>query len=170
VSQNATTHVEVVQQIDAQLFCRSTIQGFSKKANHNKHEAQICFMIVVVCTGIVPLLIALGAGFWVGKVAPATLSTSAAIATAWLQLRKPQQLWALYRGSQRELEDQETRFKFGIGDYGSAAEPEKLLAERVASIALDAHYQWIPMVPSPDKLRSSSGHDSTVPPENVTRL
>jgi hypothetical protein len=170
VSQNSTAQVEAVKQLDGELFCRATIQGFSKKANHNKHEAQICFMIVVVCTGIVPLLIALGEGFWVGKVAPATLSTSAAIATAWLQLRKPQQLWALYRGSQRELEDQETRFKFRIGEYGSYPEPEKLLAERVASIALDAHYQWIPMVPSPDKLRPSPGHDSAILTNNVKRL
>lgn len=141
---------------DAQAFCRATIKGFAAKAGHNKRESQACFMAVVLCTGVVPLLITLGQGFWWGKAIPATLSTLAAIATAWLQLRKPQQLWSLYRGAQRELEDQETKRRFLIAEYETTPDPDKLLAMKVAAIALNVHNQWLPMVPSPDHLKISA--------------
>jgi len=143
-------------QEDAQAFCRKTIEGFAAKAAHNKRESQVCFMAVVLCTGVVPLFITLGEGFWWGKAIPATLSTFAAIATAWLQLRKPQQLWSLYRGAQRELEDHETKRKYLIAEYENEANPDKLLALKVAAIALNVHNQWVPMVPNPDHLKVSA--------------
>jgi hypothetical protein len=141
---------------DAQAFCRKTIEGFAAKAAHNKRESQVCFMAVVFCTGVVPLFITLGEGFWWGKAVPATLSTFAAIATAWLQLRKPQQLWSLYRGAQRELEDHFTKRQYLIGEYETEPNPDKLLATRVAAIALNVHNQWVPMVPNPDHLKVST--------------
>jgi hypothetical protein len=152
---------------DARAFCRRTRDGFAEKATHNKRESQLCFMVVVVSTGVVPLLITLGTGFLWGKLAPAALSTLAAIATTWLQLRKPQQLWALYRGAQRELEDEETKHRFLIDDYESSSNPDKVLAKRVAAIALNAHHQWLPMVPNPDSLRLSGDNRTTgVRPSN----
>jgi len=141
---------------DAQDFCRRTIEGFAAKAAHNKTESQVCFMAVVLCTGVVPLFISLGDGFWLGKAIPATLSTFAAISTAWLQLRKPQQLWSLYRGAQREVEDQQTKYRFLIAEYETEPDPDKLLALRVAAIALNVHNQWVPMVPNPDHLKVST--------------
>jgi hypothetical protein len=141
---------------EAQAFCRKTIEGFAAKAAHNKRESQACFMAVVLCTGIVPLFITLGEGFLWGKAVPATLSTLAAIATAWLQLRKPQQLWSLYRSAQRELEDHETKRRFLIAEYASEPDPDKLLALKVAAIALSAHNQWVPIVPNPDHLKTST--------------
>lgn len=113
-------------------------------------------MVVVLCTAVVPLFITLGEGYWWGKTVPAALSTLAAIASAWLQLRKPQQLWTIYRSAQREIEDQETKRRFLIDKYAKAADPDKLLAESVAAIALNAHHQWVPNVPNPDHLKSSS--------------
>jgi hypothetical protein len=147
---------------DAQAFCRRTIEGFAAKAAHNKRESQTCFMVVVLCTAVVPLFITLGEGFWWGKAIPAALSTLAAIATAWLQLRKPQQLWTLYRSAQRELEDQETKRQFLIDEYATDPDPDKLLASKVAVIALNAHHQWVPMVPNPDHLKIST--ERSAPP------
>ena len=147
---------------DVQAFCRTTIEGFKAKAAHNKRESQVCFMAVVLCTGVVPLFITLGEGFWWGKAIPATLSTLAAIATAWLQLRKPQQLWSLYRSAQRELEDHEVKRKFLIGDYQGTPDPDKLLAANVAAIALNVHNQWVPMVPNPDHLKAHP--EQAIPP------
>lgn len=141
---------------DAQAFCRAKIEHFAAKAGHNKRESQACFMIVVLCTGAVPLFITLGEGFLWGKAVPATLSTLAAIAAAWLQLRRPQQLWSLYRSAQRELEDHETRRRFLLAEYGTDSDPDRLLALRVAAIVWKAHNQWVPMVPNPDHLKISA--------------
>jgi hypothetical protein len=137
---------------DALVFCSRTCAGFKAKADHNKNESMCFFILVIACTLLAPMFITLGAGLWLGKVIPAGLSTLAAGATAWLQLRKPQQLWALYRGAQRELEDHEVKRKFLIGEYETARDPDRLLAESVAAIALAAHYSWLPVVPSTDDL------------------
>jgi hypothetical protein len=153
---------------DALSFCERSREGLRKKADHNKSEALGCFIVVISCTLAAPLFITLGSGFWLGKVLPSILSLAAAGATAWLQQRKPQQLWALYRGAQRELEDHETKRKYLIGEYEAAKDPDKLLAEKVAAIVLNVHYQWLPIVPSPDNLKTlesgKASHLSKVAP------
>lgn len=133
-------------------FCRQTIEHYKAKADHNKSETLRCFILVIVCTLTTPLFITLGPGLWLGKVAPSVLSLIAAGATAWLQQRKPQQLWSLYRTAQRELECHEIRYSYHIEEYEEPGNPEKTLAKNVASIILNTHRQWIPMVPAPDSL------------------
>ncbi|MNG16103.1 hypothetical protein D3C84_999840 [compost metagenome] len=103
-----------------------------------------------------PLFLTLGAGLFLEKIVPSTLSALVALSTAWLQLRKPQQLWALYRTSQREIENNLYKFQYKILDYKDSADPERLLVERVSKIALDTHYSWLPMIPSPENLQASS--------------
>jgi len=140
------------QNQDVQSFAETSRLGLREKADHNKHESLRTFMAVIICTLGAPMFITLGPGFWTGKVIPSLLSLIAAGATAWLQQRKPQQLWALYRGAQREIEDQQTKRKFLIAEYNGAASPDKILAERVAEILLNVHYQWLPIVPTVDNL------------------
>jgi hypothetical protein len=141
---------------DPENFTKNLIKGFKKKAAHNKNESMAFFWLSMGGALTSPLLLTLGSGMFLAKVAPATLSAIVAFSTAWLQLRKPQQLWALYRTSQRELEDNLYKFQYKILDYKDATDPEKLLIERASKIALDAHYSWLPMVPSPENMQSSS--------------
>jgi hypothetical protein len=129
--------------------------GFKDKADHNKRESLASFWLVILATAATPLFVTLGAGFYTGKLIPSILSLSATVGTAWLQLRRPQQLWGLYRGCQREIEDQQTKYRFGVGEYESAEHPDKLLAEHVAAIALAAHHSWMAVIPSPEHLQSS---------------
>jgi len=130
----------------AESYCDGLIKGILKKAEHNKHESLGCFMLAVVCTTTVPLFITLGDGFWLSKVVPSCLSAIATGATAWLQLRKPQHLWALYRTAQRELEDHRTRYLHGLDAYAEPTERHKILAENAADIAIDLHYDWLPVI------------------------
>jgi len=97
-----------------------------------------------------------GSIFVFSKLIPSLLSVAVAFSTAWLQLRKPQQLWALYRTSQRELENCLSEFQHKIKDFTDSTDPDKLLAEKVSEIALSAHYAWLPMVPNPENVSSSS--------------
>ncbi len=155
-----------VQQ-SAEEYCKSVINSFKSKATHNKNES-ICFFWVSMGGALLaPLFVTLGEDianflgnygsvFLFSKLIPSILSIAVAFSTAWLQLRKPQQLWALYRTSQRELENCLSEFQYKINDFENCTDTEKLLAQKVSKIALAAHYDWLPMVPNPENLSTPS--------------
>lgn len=126
--------------------------GFRDKANHNKAEAQGCFAAVIACTLLAPLFVTLGDSFLLAKVVPSVLSVTAAALTTWLQLRKPQRLWALYRRAQRDLEQAKANYDFNDGDFENADDREKLLARKVTAIARAAHDEWEGLIPEPEAL------------------
>lgn len=137
--------------------------GFETKADHNKRESLFCFGATVFSSLIAPLFVMLGEGVWLGKILPSVLSLVAAGSTSWLQLRKPQQLWALYRDCQRRIEDHQTQYKYGLGEYGEdTATREKQLADNIRRVAWDAHVKWVPLVPSPEALNPSTGKEITL--------
>lgn len=137
----------------ADAFCRDTIAGVKKKADHNKNEALIAFGLTILATLSAPLFITLADGWFWGKLIPSFLSLVAAATTSWLQLRRPQHLWGLYRGAQRDLEDQLTKYQYRVGEYAEAVDAPKLLVERVAAIALELHHKWMPMIPNLESLK-----------------
>jgi hypothetical protein len=139
--------------IDPELeFCLDRIKHFEAKADHNKAEALRLFVLLVFCTLASPLFITLGPGLILGKVVPSVLSSVATGCTIWLQQRKPQQLWTLYRTMQRRLECEEIGFRFSINQYEQAEHSGKLLAQRTALICTEANDLWAPLIPNPDKL------------------
>lgn len=135
-----------------QEFCRERIRHFESKADHNKAEALRLFIVLIFCTLAAPLFITLGPGLLLGKLVPSVLSSLATGCTIWLQQRKPQQLWTLYRTTQRRLEREAVSFQFGIDEYETAADDAKLLVQRVALICGEANDLWAPMIPNPDKM------------------
>lgn len=141
---------------DPETFTKDIIQAFKKKAEHNKNESMFFFWLSMGGALTAPLFLTLGSGIVMEKVIPSILSALVALSTAWLQLRKPQQLWALYRTSQREIEDNLYKFQYKILIYKDSTHPEKLLIERVSKIALDTHYSWLPMVPNPESIQANS--------------
>lgn len=129
-------------------------KGMREKANHNKCEAQYIFYSIICFTLLAPIFVTLGEGWLFGKLVPATLSVCAAAASAWLQLRKPQRLWAIYRRAQRELEREKASYDFNLNQYHDAADKDRILAERVSEIAFGVHEQWEGLVPEPENLVS----------------
>jgi len=127
-------------------------KGLREKANHNKRESQIGFFSIICFTLSAPLFVTMGEGWVWGKLLPAVLSVLAAGTTAWLQLRKPQRLWAIYRRAQRELEREKAAYDFGLDPYGEATGRDKILASRVSEIAFRVHEQWEGLVPESDTL------------------
>lgn len=135
-------------------------KGFREKADHNKMESQWCFSLTIAFTLAAPLFVTLGQGVLLAKIVPATLSVLAAGLTAWLQLRKPQRLWSIYRRAQRELEREKSYFDFKLSEYATSNEPEKMLAQRVSDIAFTVHEQWEGLVPESDALVSNRAANS----------
>jgi len=154
--EGATPDLARIDDGDATEYAEQIRVGFEKKADHNKAEALLCFMAVIAATLVAPVFVMLGTGTVCGKVIPSILSLAAAGTTTWLQLRKPQQLWALYRTCQRRIEDEQTGFRYRLSAYSKNARPARLLAKRVADVAMFAHEQWIPLVPSPENLGALS--------------
>lgn len=152
---------------DPEQFAKDTLAGFKRKADHNKTESLACFVLVVACSLISPLFVTLGEGLVFGKIIPSVLSLLAAGSTAWLQLRKPQSLWSLYRDCQRRIEDHLYRYQYRLGDYAAADEVRfSMLAETVRRVAWDAHERWLPLVPTPDAVGSSANAATTPKLEN----
>lgn len=138
---------------DALAYCEEKRLHFERKADHNKNESQWCFIAVIVCTLAAPVFVTLGDGWVWAKLVPSVLSLVAAAATAWLQLRKPQQQWANYRDAQRRIEQAHTHYTYQIGAY-AMGDREKRLALAVSDVCIDAHEKWMPNVPNADRLPS----------------
>lgn len=150
-------------------YAELIIAGFKKKASHNKNESLFFFFVSMIGSLAAPLFVTLGSDiahavciseFWIAKFFPALLSILVALSTAWIQLRKPQQLWSLYRTCQREAEDALTKYKFQVGQYKDVDQRDALLVSNVAKIALDAHYSWLNVVPAPENAQTNSDRSS----------
>ncbi|MEO6293211.1 MAG: DUF4231 domain-containing protein [Burkholderiaceae bacterium] len=148
-------------------LAENTISGFKAKANHNKKESLVCFTVVVTFSLASPLFVTLGESVFWGKILPSILSLSVAASTAWLQLRKPQNLWSLYRDCQRRIEDSLYKYRFRLAEYEAPEQDRaRLLAEAVRAVAWDAHQRWLPLVPTPDAIGSGVKVTATATTEN----
>lgn len=142
--------------LNIEKYTSESIEHFKEKADHNKAEALWSFRLIIVSSLATPLLISLNDdNFW-GKVVPAVLSTFVAFGTTWLQKRQPQQLWKLYRSSQRKIEIEEASHRFGLDDYENVADKDKILAKKINTIKLEAHSSWESLVPAPSKSKSDN--------------
>lgn len=144
-------------QEDSLQLAEKTASGFKKKADHNKTESLFCFGVVLIFSLVSPLFVTLGDGIVLGKIVPSVLSLSVAASSAWLQLRKTQSLWSIYRDCQRRIEDALCKYKFRLAEFeASELDRSRLLAESVRSIAWEAHQRWLPLVPTPDAVSAAS--------------
>jgi len=140
---------------NARKYGIDQLKHFKTKALHNKFESLWCFRLIMVSTLSAPLFVSLADGFWLSKVTPSVLSAIAAFSTAWLQLRKPQELWSLYRSAERMIETQITHFDFLSGSYKDKEQVEagQLLVESISKIKMDTHNSWTKNVPNQSDLQ-----------------
>lgn len=117
------------------------VNSFKNKANHNKHETQFCFVLIITCTTAAPVFLSFGEDAIWSKIVPAALSLIAAATTSWVQFRKPERLWSIYRRAQRELEQERIKYDFSLEEYKDD-DKEKVFASKASSIAFEAHCKW----------------------------
>lgn len=146
----------VDQFASASDYYSSVRQGFREKADHNKIESQLCFLVIIACTLTAPLFVTLGAGNLWAKAVPSMLSVLAGALTSWLQLRKPQRLWMIYRRAQRELEEHKANFDFRDGEFADCVDADQLLARKVTSVSRWVHDTWEGLVPEQEFLANNA--------------
>ncbi|MFT5297678.1 MAG: hypothetical protein ACI9YH_003715 [Colwellia sp.] len=129
-------------------YCQSKINEFEKKAKHNKFESLWSFKIMMISSLAIPLFVSYGTGDFWNKIFPSILSLICAFLTAWIQLRKPQQLWKLYRTSQRELEKELDLYKFNAGKYSNSSKADELLITEFTNKSININANWAKLVPS----------------------
>ncbi len=133
-------------------YLHKVCDNMRNKADHNKFESQTCLVLIILCTLSAPLFVTLGQNVLLGKIIPSVLSLMAAALTSWMQVRKPQKLWSIYRTAQRRLETEKVQYDLNDGDYSSNESPDRLLARRVSEVSSWAHEQWMGLVPEPEIL------------------
>ncbi|WP_335923765.1 DUF4231 domain-containing protein [Shewanella chilikensis] len=140
----------------AEKYAIEQADHYKKKADHNKFESILCFRGVMICTLLAPLFVSLGEGVWLSKIIPSLLSAIAAFSTAWLQLRKPQALWTVYRTAQRKIEATLVHYQFRVGKFDglsdSIDQADKLLISEVTNFSSEAHNIWTKNVPDTSAL------------------
>ena len=130
--------------------------GISNKAEKNKNLSTQLFVTILFATVFSPLLILLTTDIWISKYIPAFVTACAALASYWLQLRKPQERWVIYRTAQREIEFEIDQYCHENGDYSNTETKDKLLSDRVSKRALQLHYEWIPVVPKVEDIEKTA--------------
>lgn len=103
----------------------------------------------MICSLLSPIFISLGEGFWYSKLVPSLLASVTAFGTAWLQLRKPQELWSIYRTAQRNIEFSLVHYQFQVENYhGQPQEAlDKTLISEVTAFSKSAHETWTKKIP-----------------------
>ncbi|HEE4846460.1 TPA: DUF4231 domain-containing protein [Klebsiella pneumoniae] len=141
----------------AASYALAQAKHFQSKADHNKAESIWCFRGVMICSLLAPLFVSLGEGVWLSKIIPSGLSAIAAFSTAWLQLRKPQSLWSVYRTAQRKIETTLIHFKYKTEDYEGTSDggADRLLISKVTSFSSEAHQMWTKAISDANSLKES---------------
>ncbi|MEX6282191.1 DUF4231 domain-containing protein [Providencia hangzhouensis] len=142
----------------AEIAVAAKISHFKKKADHNKRESLWSFKLIMIATLIGPVFVAFGQTDFYAKLIPAILSLVAAGLTAWVQLRKPQNLWRNYRTAQRRLEVELEKYQFQIDEYSDNKKDRHLII-KANEIYIDVHDKWTELVPSPDKVDFTSSSE-----------
>lgn len=143
----------------AEQYAQGQISHYKKKADHNKSESIFCFRGVMVCSLMAPIFLSLGEGIWLSKVIPSVLSAIAAFCTAWLQLRKPQALWTVYRTAQRNIERTLIHYQFNVERFDDSSQSieklDKLLIAEVTKLSSETHNVWVKNVPDTSGLKAN---------------
>lgn len=147
---------------EPEQLCREFINDFSRKAEHNKKESIICIWLTIGGALIAPFFVTLGTDLAkiiglddlsviFNKIIPTIISISVAIAATWLQVRKPQQLWAIYRTAQRNIEHQLYKYKYNVKPFEDPKKSEKRLIEIIIKIRNETHNSWLTLIPNSSK-------------------
>ncbi|EKN5094273.1 DUF4231 domain-containing protein [Yersinia enterocolitica] len=141
---------------NAITIANEMIEHFEKKANHNKNESLLFFCIALLGSLIAPIFFTLGNDLFMSKIIPSLISVATAFSISWLQLRKPQSLWGLYRSYQRKIESLVLKYNFNIEPFNNSETKDAQMIELLCNIKEESHDKWMQLVPKAEAVSHSS--------------
>lgn len=143
-------------------FAENIRKEFQEKADKNKKSTDNLFRTILITTIFSPVLILFPFDMYFpesisqlfSKVIPAILTGITAFSTGWLNIKKPQDKWTLYRTAQREVELELTYYENSVNGY-TLENREKKIIEETTRIYKDKHFAWVKIVPKLDDLNST---------------
>ncbi len=123
----------------AQARVRDQIAWYDKKSQHNQRWFKRLKICQIVTAAAIPVGAAVSAPIWLIGAGGALI----VVLEGLQQLEQYQQNWTTYRATCEQLKHEQFLFMAHAGPYGTAPDPEVLLADRVESLVSQEHAAWV---------------------------
>src|SRR5215204_5290291 len=123
------------------------MKWYESKANENKSRFQIFQTIIIIASVIIPLINLIESAPFEIRVISSILGGTVTGVTAFIQLKKYQENWLLYRATEENLKKEKYLFLYDAGPYSDAKDDnrKKILVERVESMISSETSQFFGM-------------------------
>lgn len=138
------------------------IEHFKTKADHNKKESLFFFSLALIGSLITPIFFTLGNDILWSKIIPALISVTTAFSISWLQLRRPQSLWGLYRSYQRKIELLVLKYNYNIEPFNNHETKDSNIINQLCKFKEESHEKWMQLVPKAESLSHENEKNNKV--------
>ena len=123
------------------------MKWYESKANENKSRFHIFQTIIIIASVIIPLINLINFAPFEIRVISSILGGTVTGVTAFIQLKKYQENWLLYRATEENLKKEKYLFLYDAGPYSDTKEDnqKKILVERVESMISSETSQFFGM-------------------------
>jgi hypothetical protein len=118
---------------------RDQIDWYDRKSQHNQRWFKGLKVCQIVTAAAIPVAAGVSAPVWLIGGGGALI----VVLEGLQQLQQYQQNWTSYRATCERLKHERFLFAAHAGPYGTAPDPDALLAERVESLVSQEHAAWV---------------------------
>jgi hypothetical protein len=118
---------------------KDQIAWYDAKSQHAQRWFKGLKICQIVTAAAIPVAAAISAPLWLAGAGGALI----VVLEGLQQLQQYQQNWTTYRATCERLKHEQFLFMAHAGPYGTAPNPEALLAERVESLVSQEHAAWV---------------------------
>jgi hypothetical protein len=123
----------------AEARLQEQIGWYDDKSRQNRLWFKALKICQIVIAAAIPFGASISAPVWVIGGGGAAI----VVLESLQQLQQYQQHWTTYRATCEQLKHEKFLFLAHAGPYGTAADPQALLAERVESLVSQEHAAWV---------------------------
>ena len=126
------------------------MKWYESKANENKSRFHVFQTIIIVASVIIPIVNLINLATFEIRIISSILGGTVVGVTAFIQVKKYQENWLLYRATEENLKKEKYLFLYDAGPYSDAKDDnrKKILVERVESIISSETSQFFGMYQS----------------------
>lgn len=112
---------------------------YDRTSSRSQKRFKMLKIITLVLAGLVPVSAALD----MPSAVAAVLGFGILVAEGLLQINQYEQHWLMYRGTAESLKHEKYLYLAKAGSYADAADPQRMLAEKVEALVAQEHARWV---------------------------